>query len=246
MIYWNKYFKIPGPADLGMSDHNHGMAMAGLRNYVGEPTWEDYYARVKKEYPVRYFFASQLPEFVRKLWRKISRRPKDAWYWLQCHFHPNHRYHLVNLNQSENGEEYPYRYGWIDTDWRITYAMMNLLVEFVEKEMVHGYFVPSEEEVALDDGTDNRYMGFKRQLDNHKEYMEIYNYWKKGRHEDEAALEVVRKAWHDARFSAEDGSHDTPEIRALFQAMRDAEEANDKKLDSMLHRLVDIRHCLWT
>jgi hypothetical protein len=236
MIYFKKLFKFPGPKELGMSDSNNAMPSRFFPNNKTEITWEDYYEYLAKTYPVKYFLAAVFPQFFRDCWRKLSRPFRDAHYWLACHLLPSKRYHWLDLRQPKG-----YRYGWCDTDRRMVYAMMNLLVEYVEKEMPHGYFVPSEEEAALDDGvTCGNYSGFKRQLENHKEYMTIYNWWTK-----ERAVELEEEgdkctAWSDARHVWADNTE------LLWAELKVLTERNEAKLEEMLHRLLKIRHCLWT
>jgi hypothetical protein len=246
MIYLNKYFKIPGPKDLGMSTHNRSMAINGMRNYVGEATWEDYYSRVKKDYPVRYFLASTIPSFIRSCWLDFTRKPKDIYYYLKCHLIKKHRYHLIDIRQPKTeNDPMPYRYGWMDTDHKIEYAMMNLLVEFVEKEVPHGYLVPTEEEAEKDDGIDYKYAGFKKQLDNYKEYMAIYNYWKTERFELDKKHDDLLHAWSKSRTS-KDGERDNPETKRLWKDLQAATDLKDQILNEMLIRLIKIRHVLWT
>jgi hypothetical protein len=241
MIYLNKLFKIPGPKDLGMSDNNHAMPSEMFRNNSTELTWEDYYNRVKREYPVSFFCASTVPTFFRDLWYSTTRYPKKIGYWFQCHFIPKHRYHMLDLRQKSG-----YQYGWIDADTRMEYALFNILVSFVENEMPHGYFVPSEEEAAKDDAGDepDKYSGFRKQLNNHKEYMAIYNYWTVDRIALEKAHAEALNAWSNAHHAARGDR--TEEVQLLWKKLKETDEAKKKKLEEMLHRLIDIRGCLWT
>ena len=237
MIYFNKLFKFPGPKELGMSDNDNAMPSRMFPNKPNEVSWEDYYEYLEKTYPVKFFLASTLPHFFLDLWRKMYRPFKTLYYWVVSHLLPSRRFHFVDIRQpGPNG----YRYGWLDTDTRMVYALFNLLKEFVEKESPHGYFVPSEEDAAKDDGTNCEYAGFKRQLDDYKEYMAIYNWWTKER---QAELEQeANKAieWHDARLEWA-GDH-----QQLWQELKALQDRNEAKLEDMLHRLIKIRHCLWT
>ena len=233
MIFFNKFFKFPGPKELGMSDNDYAMPSRMFPNSPTEITWEDYYEYLAKTYPVKYFFASVIPQFFRDRWRQLSRPFSDAYYWVVSH--TVRQYHWLDLRQPKD-----YRYGWCDTDHRMVYAMMNLLVEFVEKEVPHCQFVPSEEEAAKDDGIDCQYAGYKRQLDNHKEYMAIYNWWTKERTSEDAEESDKCTEWHEAHqvFAA---NH-----KDLWKELQSLKERNDAKLEDMLHRLLKIRHCLWT
>jgi hypothetical protein len=233
MIYFNKLFKFPGPKELGMSDDDYAMASRMFPNRKDEITWEDYYEYLAKTYPVKYFLAAIFPQFFRDLWRKFARPFKTVHYWLVSH--TTQQYHWLDLRQPKG-----YRYGWCDTDHRMVYAMMNLLVEFVEKEGPGGYFVPSEEDAAKDDGVDCNYAGYKRQLDNHKEYMAIYNWWTKERAVEDLEEETKSTEWHEARHAWADNHKD------LWKELQVLTERNNAKLEEMLHRLIKIRHCLWT
>jgi hypothetical protein len=239
MIYLNKLFKIPGPKDLGMADNNYAMASEMFRNNATEYTWEQYYDRVKKEYPISFFCASTVPTFFRDLWRDITRKPKKIIYWFQCHVIPKHRYHMLDLRQ-KNG----YQYGWIDAHQQMEYALFNILVKFVEEEMSHGFGIPSEEDAAKDDAGDEQYSGFRRQLNNHKEYMAIYHYWKTDRIALEKAHSEALTAWSDAHRASY--GERTDEVQLLWKKLNETDEAEKQKLEEMLHRLIDIRHSLWT
>jgi hypothetical protein len=219
MFYLNKLFKIPGPKDLGMSDNNHAMPSELFRNNSTELTWEDYYERVKKEYPVSFFCASTVPTFFLDLWRDITRKPKKFIYWLQCHFIPKHRYHMLDLRQS--GDVLSYRYGWVDAPQQMEYALFNILAKFVEEEMPCFFF-----------GGD------------HKEYMAIYQYWKWDRIVLEKAHAEALMKWSNARKDARGDS--TEEVQLLWKKLEETDEAAKQKLEEMLHRLIDVRGCLWT
>lgn len=247
MIYFNNIFRIPGPKDLGMSKSNNSMAWEEMPNFPGELTWADYYARVKMEYPVRFFFASTVPGFFRGLWLTISRRPKDAIYWLKCHLIPAHRYHMIDIRQPADPRDpcSKYTHGWMDSDHRMVLAMMSLLVDFIEKEAPGGYHIPSEEDAANDDnGTNpNQFTGCRVQRNNWLELKAIYDYWKNERFTlEQKYLDALTK-WCEARKKL--GCNDA-EVMRLNTEMNAAEEASSKRLEEMLHRLLVIRHCLWT
>lgn len=249
MIYFNNIFKIPGPKDLGMSDSNGSMPCAMFRNYPGEVTWEDYYARVQKEYPVRYFFSATVPHFFRHNWRKVTQPIIDAKYWLFCHLLPSHRFHLVDIRQpfDHNYNKHPYRYGWLDTDERMMYAMFNLLVEFVEKEEPYVLIPTAKDLVDADSDSQedqDRNFFLSRQIDQHKEYMTIYNYWKFERPNLEKEYGKLLTAWLDSRELTEDRNH--PDTKRLHQEMETFGELKNQKLEDMMHRLVDVRATLWT
>jgi hypothetical protein len=243
MIYFSKFFKFPGPKDLGWSDSNNAMPSRLFPNNKTEKNWEDYYEYLNKTYPVKFFLASIVPQFFRDIWMRLSRPFKDAHYWLVSH--TIRQYHWLDLRQPKRWKDdvedyFTYRYGWVDTDHQMEYAMMNLLVNYVEQEMPGSYFIPSEEEAAKDDGVDYNYSGFKRQLANHKEYMAIYNWWKTDRFVELAEYDRKLTEWSDARHAWADNADE------LLKEVGALEARNDAKLDEMLIRLIKIRRCLWT
>lgn len=248
MIYFQKLFKLPGPKAMGMSDNDYAMPSEFFRNNPEETTWEMYYDKVKELYPVRFFLASTLPGFFRWRWLDLKRPFEDATYWLKCHLLTEHKYHLVDIrNAAKHDSLLPYTHGWMDTDWRMVYAMFSLLIDFVEKEMPHSYFIPSEEDAAKDDGTcsiDNPYSGYKDQLSRHKEYMAIYNYWMVERPEEEKKNNKLLEIWSDLRKASK--GLETEEVKAAWKVHNEADAARDAKLEEMLVRLLKIRHCLWT
>ena len=237
MIYFNKIFKLPGPKDLGMSHSNNAMPSRLFPNNKTETTWEDYYERVAQMYPIKYFLAATLPYFFIRIWRRISRPFKDAKYWLVSH--TIRQYHWLDLRQSKSVPN-AYRYGYCETDHRMEMALTNLFIEFVEQKLPHSYFLPSEEDAAKDDGVDHNYSGFKRQLENHKEIMAIYNWLTKDRWQEDAEYDCSLAAWSDARYAWADNEKES------WKELNWIEDRNQAKLEEMLVRILKIRHCLWT
>jgi hypothetical protein len=232
------YLNIPSPKDLGMSNRHNSMAIDGMLNYPGEPSWEDYYARCKREFPVRYFFASTVPMFFRNIWWNISRKPKALVYWLKCHLIPSHRYHLIDIRQKPDPRNpmSGYSHGWMDSDHRMVLAMFALLVDFIENEAPTGYFVPTEEDVAKDES-------YAPQRANWLELKAIYDYWVNERHELEAKCDKALMEWSKARRSL--GREDA-EVKRLYSALEESEKMRDSRLEEMLLRLVKARKAMWT
>jgi hypothetical protein len=233
MIYFKKIFKFPGPKELGMSDDDYSMPSRMFPNNKTEITWEDYEEYLAKTYPVKYFLGKTIPNFFLHIWWTVSRPFKDTYYWLVSH--TIRRYHWLDLRQPK-----VYRYGWCDTDHRMEYALTNLFTQFVEKELPHSYFVPSEEDADKDDGVDYNYAGFKRQLNNYKEIMEIYNWLTKERQQEIAEHDQKLTEWSDARHIWADNTD------VLWAELKILTERNEAKLEEMLQRLLKIRHVLWT
>jgi hypothetical protein len=218
-----------------MSNHANVMPSRMLPNRPGETTWEDYEERLAREYPVRYFIASTVPDFFSNLWRKLIRKPVAVVFWLKCHLIPRHRYHLVDVRQPKDpvSGEPGYSHGWLDADWKIVYALMNILVDFIENE--HKY-VPTKEEAESDPS-------FKSQLDAYNEMMAIYRFWTVEQYEMNAKATELQDAWWSCRRNR---SLDDEESRKLYDAMNEYDAMRDAKLNEMLHRLIDVRGSMWT
>jgi hypothetical protein len=254
-----KLFKFPTPKELGMSNFDFGMPSRLFPNHPMEYTWEDYEERLQEMYPDKYLLAYTLPKFFLHLWWAISRPLIKVYYWFVSHFVPSRRYHWLDLRQPD------YKYGWLDIDARMVYALFNLLSQFVEKES-HQNYIPTEEEVK-----ECHWM--KESLDNYKEYMGIYNWWKidraKGLEEESKKLtewsllrEQKDKAdkilWDNLyRIHSKEESmmrYDSSEERikreqnerSLFAELKALQIWNENKLEEMLHRLINIRHVLWS
>jgi hypothetical protein len=237
MIYFNKLFKLPGPKDLGMSDHNDSMPWRLFSNDKTVLDWDDYYERIAKMYPVKYFLAGTLPVFFLHIWWKISRPFKDAYYWLVSH--TIRQYHWLDLRQPKSVPG-AYRYGWCETDIRMELALTNLFIEFVEQQLPHSYFLPSEEDAAKDDGTNCNYAGYKRQLEDHKEMMAIYNWLTKEQYQEKSEYNLALSRWSDALYANSDNQ------KELWEELKNLEDRNEAKLEEMLLRILKIRPRLWT
>lgn len=222
---WWKIFHLPSPQELGWTDSDSNALPMSMFQRKGDdtPTWEDWEEKVRKEYPVRYFMSETLPMWFRT---RIQRPIKDAWYWVVCHLLPSRRYHLLDLRQPT------YKFGWIDSDTKMLYALFNILNQFVEGEMSHWY-CPSEEDVQ----TDNHLL---YQRNNWLETKAIHYWWnvERLRQMDEHADLLHR--WSEAR------KVDAPETHILWDELHKMEKVQEDKEDEMIARLLKIRRSLWT
>lgn len=236
MIYFNNFFKIPGPKDLGMSASNYAMPARGFER-VGEYTWEDYYHTVKSVYPIKFFLASTLPLFFLRLWWSISRPFSTFHYWLVSH--TIRRYHILDLRQpsSDISDADYYRYGWIDTDRRMEFALFNLLTQFMEVEWDNKYF-PTEE-VIQSTPEDQREV-LRQQRDDMVEIKAIYDWWIKDRKLEKAREAQLLNEWHDAHINR------LPQATQLHKELDALEAFNYHKLEEMMIRLIKVRGRLWT
>ena len=62
--------------------------------------------------------------------------------WFIKH-HTTHRYHMLDLRQPKTRVKTSdsYRYGWVDSDAQLRFAMFNILRNFVEKEIKGDYYL---------------------------------------------------------------------------------------------------------
>ncbi len=215
-----------------MSDHNNSM---GMRDFAspGQKTWEDYEDYLKLTYPVRFFLAYTVRDFVRyKLWLQITRPFKDVWYWLKCHTLPSYCFHMIDIRDKE------YRYGYQDTDHRMMLAMMSLLTYYIEVEEP---YCPELHDVYEENWDEGRGI-MKRQRSNYLEAKEIYNWWHWERKAEEQTKRDLQRIWWDLRKA----NRDSDEAQAAFKAMSDFDESCSALEEEMLIRLVKIRKSLWT
>jgi hypothetical protein len=104
-----------------------------------------------------------------------------AWYWLRTHTY--NRYHIVDCRSPQNG----YKWGWIDRDNLMYNACFNILVDFVEKEMIPG-------PVDWDHNEDARKW--------RDEYLALYNWWKTGRAEERKKARAEQRGAGFDRYAA--------------------------------------------
>jgi len=226
---WWKIFGLPSPKDLGWSDSNAlPMDMFKSGNDKSH-TWEDWERKMREEYPVRYFLSETLPFTLRV---KVGTPIKDAWYWLKCHMVPSYKYHLLDLRQPKRDGELGYRYGWIDSDTQILYALFNILNNFVKHELPN-FYCPSEEEVQNDP-----HLLHQRHV--YLEAKAIHYWWNVERARQ---IKNHTKLLHD--WSEAKKNHDANE-HSLWADLGKAEVAMDAKEDEMIARLMKIRRFLWT
>lgn len=243
MIYFKKLIKIPGPKDLGMGDSNHAMAMEHFCNDNTTPTWESYYARIKREYPIKYFFASTMASFFMKRYNKISNYVYEIFYYLKCHFKRSHQYHKLDLSQPKmitviendgsvnkiNNEDY-YSYGWLDVDVRMMYAIFNLLNSYVENELK----IITEEDIAKDPS----FISYKK---DQEEIIAIHHWWNVERKVLQQENHNLTDKWY---FLSEAKRKDA--AQRASKEVQDFETAFNNKTDEMIDRLMKIRRKLWS
>lgn len=235
MTLW-KIVKLPTPFELGWSDDPHFNALP-MRDFSSPgdktPTWEDWEEKMRKEHPVKYFLVESIPRWIH---HHFIIPLKDAKYWFKCHFIPSHRYHILDLRQPIKKGELEnidaYRWGWIDSDTQMLYAMFNIFNNFVEHEFKNHY-CPSEEEIQAEP-----HLLQTRNL--HLEIKAIHYWWNVERARMQKAQEKLLHDWSEAR------RNDTPTVHQLWDELHKGEQAFDDKTNEMIIRLMKIRRSLWT
>jgi len=224
-----KIFHLPSPKELGWSKGNALPVALFKQPNDNTPTWEDWDAKMRQEYPVRYFFAETLPFWFKN---QIQRRIKDTIYFIKCHVLPSHRYHMLDLRQPKKKGEYSYRWGWLDSDSKIVYALFNILNTFVRDELPDMH-CPSEEEVQA-----NPYLLSQR--NNYLEIKAIHYWWNVERVRQSQAHDEMLTKWAEAKRTNDPNEHQ------LWGDLQKIEAEAEAKEEEMIIRLIKIRRSLWT
>lgn len=235
MQYFKKFFSLPGPKDLGKADSNYALPSKSWTPGITDYSWEDWHEEVKRLYPIKYFLVQTLPKFIRyKLWFPIKGPFDKALYYLKSHLIPSKRYHMLDLRQTCNDKNDLdcYRYGWIDTDNRMLYALFNLLDQFVKHEL-DNMFCPTEEDIQNDPSLQN-------QKDLILEIKAIHHWWHKERKLEYKIHDDALEAWSMARHNG------LPHTDKLWQKLQQSDIDFEAKTDEMIARLMKIRRSLWT
>lgn len=151
-------FAIPEPIP-------ESLGLDGLSS-PGQPTWQQWEARVRAAYPIRFWLSRRLPTILARFKRHVWKTPL---YWLRTHTY--NRYHLIDMRNTRNG----YKWGWIDRNRAVMFAAFAVLVDFVEKEY------PGCVDWEYDE--DHR--------KNRNEFMTLYTWWTKERKEEHDAIDKL-------------------------------------------------------
>lgn len=240
---WKKLLRLPGPKDLGMSDNDCAMPSSMWPPSDGRPTWEDFYAKLKELFPIRYFFGRSIPTFIRrKIYYPIRRPVIDSIYWIKCHILPSHKFHLIDIRQkkSDISDVDDYRYGYREVSDRMLLACFTLLNSFVEEE--DGGYCPTSKQIeeAEDDIKDC----LIKQRNESIEMMAIYNWWNLDRKVDFKIKQDIKGIYYKTIKSI--GNKNSKETNELWDKYNKVDQDFDSKEEEMLIRLIKIRHKLWT
>lgn len=226
---WHKYCGLPSVVEMGRSDYDALPSAMLPHSYPdGAYTWEDYDVEARRNFPIRYFLNRTVPEFFRPV-RRLKRVLTDAVYWLKCHTLASHRFHMIDIRQPK-GSYLTYRYGWIDSDYKMLYGMFAILCEYIEKEE------PLDLRLQYTDA-EIKSQGLEHQTETHDEAKALYRWWKVEREDNFNVVENMLKA-------SEDESRE--ENRARYKQYIQVRDEFDAKDTDMLIRLIKIRNSLWT
>jgi hypothetical protein len=125
-----------------------------------------------------------------------------------------------------------YKYGWIDSDTKILYAMFNILNQFVDDEM-SSWYCPSEEDVQ-----NEPHLMYQR--NNWLETKAIHYWWNVERVRQITEHNELLHNWSEAQ------KVNAPDTHQLWDELKKVEKAQEDKEDEMIARLLKIRRSLWT
>lgn len=231
MIFLRKL--LPGPNELKMSTSG-GLELRKFSPDAKGFCWEDYYEIVKILFPIRYFIAIVIGDFLGDIWFKISYPFIKFYKWFSAHVIPSKKHHLLDLRQP--GLMYTdcdaYSYGWADVPNKMMYAMFNLLQEYLDSDPYDVSEDYSIEEIENDPG-------MKVQYNVLMEAKAVMHWWKvtrKAKHKK--SLEMLN-IWSDLR---DEGY--SIEAQKAFREMNKFDEECDREEEEMLIRLIKIRRNL--
>lgn len=229
-LFLRKLVGLPSPTQLGRSDSD-SLPMRDFGSEPGAYTWEDWAEEVRRLHPVRYFIS----ETVGLELSIARRRARDALYWLKCHTLPKYRaYSRIDIRRPGPGIDYSY--GWIDRSEALLYAAFVCLRDFVENEHPEDPAASwTLEEIEADDL-------LKGQKERYDEVMALYNWWMKGRLDEDAEEDRLHAAFREVRDRprTDEAFQETSEAWTKYRLWRQERE------DEMLLRLVKVRGSLWT
>jgi hypothetical protein len=240
MRFFSKYTRLPLPKELGMSDDN-ALPSREFSPDVEGITWEDWDKKVKELYPIKYFLVETVANFILyNIWLPVTQPFSDLWYWLVSHLIPSRRHHMVDLRQPcSNGDIINfdcYRYGWLDTDHKMLYALFNLLNLYVAREL-ESLYSPTKEEIEKEPH-------LKTQADLIAEIKAIHQWWNVERKESFIARDRLLNKWSELRKNKE--TRQNGEAEKVFKEMKEADQSFEDQTDAMISRLMKIRRNLWS
>jgi hypothetical protein len=222
-----KIFQLPTPKELGKSNNNNLPF-----KFLSKPEdycWEDWEEEVKDKYPIKYMIVKTIP----RIWIKIKNLTLVPYNYIKYNYFK--RYHMLDLRQPKGAcERDEYRYGYSDPCERFLYAGFNLLVEFVEKELIDIDKLILSMQDCIENSDEWLKDNYKFHLEIYKEIKVLYSYWKRDRKivylENKILFEICNKS----------------KLEEDRKKWREAELKFDKDEQDMFLRLAKIRECMWS
>lgn len=212
---------IPGPVELGLSDHD-ALQMEAFDPFADGPTWEQYHKIIKEKYPVRnWIFNVFLAWFDQKFYN-LRMRYYD---FLSIYVNKDH---LVDLRQKSGFDRYTG--GYTDPVNKVLRANFRILCDFVESEEFERQRKWYLEE---DQSEDNIHWKEATQ-----EMINLHHYWMVERQQDEDKEQILHKLAKNKK-TKEEYDEQMEEWLKFYRGL-------ENKEDEMLTRLLKIRRFLWT
>jgi hypothetical protein len=153
-------------------------------------------------------------------------------------------FHLLDLRD----KHFPYTKGWMDVSEKVLLANFALLKEFVEKEEPFRFHFRKDGQIpARKKGQDvGEYAALKRQRKTGLEIWQLYCWWTKTRKVEHAVLKKLLMTVY--RGSKKSKKQLSPLLgkHSKWKTYWRMEERLEDKDQEMLHRLIEVRECLWT
>jgi len=240
MSFIKKLFALPTPSQLGKSPRDTlplkqpNKKISSIEKNVF--SWEDYDKEIKQKYPVKYFIHNVALVFIH---RNIFFHIRNAYTYISCHIFTNRRHHYLDLRQPKTESCDDYKYGYLDSDTKMLFALFNILELFVKNELPILY-LPTEEECSAkqDFGQSNA-----QQRHLHLEIQALHTWWTSERKLDDMNRQRLLNTWHDL---LSDKSHSEKQIKKAWSDLNAADKAFQIKEDKMIARLLKIRKGMWT
>lgn len=215
-------FKIPGPKDLGMSSSNTEMPSRCFENDNTIPTWEDYYEKINKLYPIR----SKIIIFLEDFFFNIRRKIRDTYFVIKWWFT---KPHLLDLRLATP----EYQSGYLDPCQMMLYANFAILKLFLDARPYDLRKDFTEQQIEANPS-------FKRQQQDLDEARALWHWWSVERIKEIEANKRLTDVWSSLR------SHNNPQSTELLEKIKISDISLEEKTNEMLIRLLKIRPYLWT
>ena len=235
--YIKNYWRLPGPVELGMSDHN-ALGSREFTPFQDGPMWEDWDEIVKNKHPIKFWFIETAP---RKYWWPIKHKFSHKWHWTQCHVMPK-KYNFYKINLAGVDKMHPEKYGYVDPCETLKLAAWYCLIRYVEDCKPTDVATWATEEDMKD-------AGIKAQKADYDEAMFLYNWWTKVRQEEYNAIDVAylqRNLFNALKVPAEYLSTSKEDYEEVTEEWLKLTREQENKEEEMFLRVCKLRQSLWT